>query len=53
LLISRFGIKGAAIAASCAYIVQALVPVAVFMRQNGFRFRQLFEMRKDIRLLKE
>jgi O-antigen/teichoic acid export membrane protein len=52
LLISSFGLKGAAYTASLSYAAQAVYLVVLFMRENGFSFGRLFRLREDLQLLR-
>lgn len=51
-LVSQYGLIGACYAASLSYFVATLVLVIVFMKQNQFKFRALFTLRDDLKMLK-
>jgi O-antigen/teichoic acid export membrane protein len=52
-LISRYQLIGACYAASLSYFTAALVLVVVFMKQNGFGWKDLLSMQKDLSLFKK
>lgn len=52
-LIMRYQIIGACYAASLSYFTASLVLVTVFMKQNDFRLKDLFSIRRDLELLRK
>lgn len=50
--VSHFGLIGACYSASLSYMAQALVLTIVFMKQNEFKFLELFKFNGNLKLLK-
>lgn len=51
-LVSRFGLPGACYTASLSYITQAVVLTVVFMKQSGIGLLELFDLKKELDLMR-